>query len=180
MSSALLRRGVAVVALLGVLFGLCLWFGTLAPDHTVGAYPDSTDVGVAPAEYVGTPVDVGGTVVSTAPVVVELDYGTGSRRVTVTGVSHPVSQGDTLRVFGTLTEPGVIRATNSFAVPPAGATYTYTVSFLAGLWVLGRLALGWRLDDDRGLVRRRTPLRPIRRLRRRLRSGRREVTDRDA
>ncbi|WP_318568753.1 hypothetical protein [Salinigranum marinum] len=173
-----LQQAVAVVVLLGVLFGLCVWFGSLAPDPTVGAYPDASDIGPSPAEYVGTDVEIGGRVVATDPVVIELSYGTASRRVTVTDVSHPVAEGDTLRVFGTVRESGAVRATNSFAVSPAGALYTYSISFLAGLWVLARLATQWRFDPARGLVRRTTPRRPVRWLRRRF--AHEEVTDSDA
>lgn len=173
-----LQRVVAVVVLLGALFGLCVWFGSLAPDPTVGAYSDASDVGPSPTEYVGTAIEIGGRVVATDPVVIELTYGTRSRRVTVTDVSHPVAEGDTLRVFGTVTESGGVRATNSFAVPPAGGLYTYSISFLAGLWVLARLVTRWRVDPARGLVRRTTPRRPLRWFRHRF--GREEVTDSDA
>jgi len=177
MKSALSRTG-AVVALLAVLFGLCVWFGTLAPAPEVGAYPDSDDIGPSPTEYVGTDVEIGGRVVATEPVVVELSYGTASRRVTVTDVSHPVTEGDTLRVFGTLTDSETIRASNSFAVPPSGAVYTYSISFLAGLWVLVRLVTQWRVDSRRGLVRRTRTLRAVRWLRHRVSPE--EVTDSDA
>jgi hypothetical protein len=100
--------------------------------------------------------------------------------VTVTGVAHPVAEGDTLRLFGTLIDPETVRVTRSFAVPPSGATYTYSVSFLAGLWVLGRLLSHWRLDPTRGLVRRSRPLRPTRWLRRRARDAPSEEAETDA
>lgn len=175
---ALLRTG-AVVALLAVLFGLCVWFGTLAPAPEVGAYPDSDDIGPSPADYVGAEVQISGRVVATDPVVVALSYGAETRSVTVTDVSHPVTEGDVLMLFGTLTDSETIRASNSFAVPPSGAMYTYSISFLAGLWVLVRLVRQWRFDLRNGLVRRTRTLRPVRRLRRQGHDEK-EVSDPDA
>ena len=178
MNTPLGHRALAALALCGVLFGLCVWFGTLDPVPGLGSYPGEAAVGEAPEDHVGEAVELAGRVVATDPVVVEMDYGTGSRRLVVTDLDHPVNEGDTLRLFGVLTDPETVRATNSFAVPPWGATYTYTVSFLAGLWVLARVCTQWRVDPGRGLVRRQRPLRPLAWLRRLLSPG--EVTDSDA
>jgi hypothetical protein len=82
-------------------------------------------------------------------------------------------------LFGTLTDSETIRASNSFAVPPSGAVYTYSISFLAGLWVLVRLVRQWRFDLRHGLVRRTRTLRPVRRLRRQGHDEK-EVSDPDA
>ncbi|AUV82785.1 hypothetical protein C2R22_15000 [Salinigranum rubrum] len=151
------RRALLVAVLLVGLFGLCLWYGTygIAPD--LGAYPTEQAVGPFPEEYVGDPVVLAGTVVGTDPVEIRIDGGGGHHRtITVTDFSAPVQRGDQLRVFGTLVDRDTVRTTNGFTVPPENYLYTYTVSFVAGLWVLVRLVGQWRLDPT-GLVRRRAP-----------------------
>lgn len=166
MRRTLAGRIVAVTLLLGVLFGLCVWYGTLTPDPSVGAYPTNDHVGPAPEAFVGGPVELDGDVVATDPVRIEVVYGDDQNRLfTVTDVTIPVHRGDKFRVFGTLTDRNTIRATNAFTVPPSGLVYTYGISFLSGLWVLSRLLLQWRFDVDRGLVRRTTPIDPVARFR---------------
>jgi hypothetical protein len=164
----LVRRGLVVLVLLGTLFGLCVWFGTLAPAPERGNYPDRHAVGPAPASYVGSTVVLSGHVVETDPVTMAVPYGVGQhRRFTVTDYRGAVTPGVELRVFGTLTDADTIRADSAFTVSASGNRYMFAVSFLAGLWVLARLCLHWRLDDTDGLTPRATPLSPLRRLRNR-------------
>ncbi len=157
MSASPARRGLLVALLLASLFGLCVWYGThgVAPD--LGAYPTEFVVGPTPGEYVGDRVTLAGTVVGTDPVEIRIDYASDRHRtITVTDLSSPVQRGDQLRVFGTLVDRDTVRAANGFTVPRENYLYTYTASFVAGLWVLGRLVGQWRLDPS-GLVRRHTP-----------------------
>lgn len=148
-----------VAVLLALLFGLCVWYGTSGVAPGLGVYPTEELVGPTPGEYVGDLVDLSGTVVETDPVEIRVRYGGESQRIlTVTGVQTPVEPGDELRVFGRLVDEDTVRATRAFAVPPLGYLYTYTVSFLAGVWVLIRLASQWRYDSTKGFVRRTDPL----------------------
>ncbi len=152
-------RAPLLLVLLGTLFGLCVWFGTVGPAPALGAYPHEGDVGPNPAPYVGGPVELSGQVVDTNPVRMRIEYGLQqSRTLTVTNVEISTEPGDTFRVYGTLTDPDTVRATNAFAVPPGGLRYTYVVSFVAGLWVFARIVSQWRLHRHQGLVRRTDPL----------------------
>lgn len=177
MSSSIVRSGLAVGVLLCVLLGLCVWFGTLGPAPSLGAYPDSRDVGAAPTEHVGSQVEISGTVVDTDPVVITLDYEPTSPRVVVTGLQIDVDRGDGLRAIGTLTDERTVRATNAFVVPRWGTTYTIVISFVAGLWVLTRIVTGWRIGPGRRLVPREATWSPGGSLRRWTRRARTESTE---
>lgn len=142
-------RVAAVLALLGLLFGLCVWYGTLAPAPELGAYPDQEDLDERYDAYVGDRATLSGQVVDTDPVTVVTNVGADEPfRVTVTDLSTPVREGETLWVYGVV-EPGrTIRAADAFTVAPGGNRYALWVSFLAGLWVLARIARHWRFDVD--------------------------------
>ena len=172
MQASLGRRLPVVFLLLVALFGLCVWFGTVGPAPGLGAYPDESDVGPTPNPYVGGPVELSGTVVGTSPVQIRIEHGLNeSRTLTITNLELNANQGETLRVYGTLVDTETVRAMNAFTVPPGGLRYTYTVSFIAGLWVLFRLTSQWRLDPQQGLARRSDSDTPLDRLRARLSRG---------
>ncbi len=155
-------RLVAVFVLLAALFGLVVWHGTLDPAPDAGAYPGPEQLGADYEAYLGETVAVGGEITETDPVVIEAEYGVGeSIRLTVVGVDPGVTveEGGQLRVFGVVEPGGTVRAENAFFVPDSGRWYTWSISFLAGLWVLGRIVLRFRFDrEEWGLVRRDRPL----------------------
>jgi hypothetical protein len=155
-------RVVAVVVLLGALFSLTVWYGSLSPDPTVGAYPGTEELAGDYDRYLGERVAIGGRIVGTEPVVIVAEYGVDSElRLRVVGLDDSVRpvKGDQLRVFGTV-EPGrTVRALNAFTVPAWGIRYMLSVSFLAGLWMLGRIIRYWRVDwGSLALSRRERPL----------------------
>ncbi len=155
-------RLLAVLVLLAALFGLVVWHGTLDPAPDAGAYPGPEDLAADYEAYLGETVAVGGEITETDPAVIEAEYGVDkSIRIAVVGVDPgmTVEKGGQLRVFGVIESDGTIRAENAFFVPNSGRWYTWSISFLAGLWVLGRIALRFRLDrEEWGLVRRDRPL----------------------
>jgi hypothetical protein len=162
-------RVAAICGLLAVLFALMVGLGAPAPDPAVGDYPDGNALAQDPDNHVGKYVQVTGTVVGTEPVeiAVEYDYTADGERhsgmltVTVRNVDTAVTEGQSLQVYGTLGPDGTITAENSVSVPPMNYTAMYLVSALAGLWTLGRLICGWRLDLQTGaLCRRDEPLTP--------------------
>ena len=159
------RRGLVVGALLVVLCGLCVWYGTLTPAPALGDYPSTDAVTQTPTDYIGSQISLGGWVVATEPVTIAVDHGTTTHEFTVTHLTRPVDRGDSLWVFGTLTTPSQIRASKTVVTPPWRFTYMYVVSALAGLWVLVRLLGQWRLDSTAGLVRRTNPHQPLSHLR---------------
>jgi len=143
------HRAALVVVLVLLLAGTFVWYGTVDPDSADNNYPDNKDVGPNPDAYLGEHVSVGGTVVAHDPLRIEVGYGLdGTMTLEITGVDDPPPIGHDLNVFGTLTEPTVVHAENTASRAPWEATYMYVVSFIGGLWVLGRLLRHWRIDAD--------------------------------
>jgi hypothetical protein len=96
-------------------------------------------------------------VVSTDPITVRAEYdtptGIESIDIEVTDVDATVARGDRLQVFGVLTAPRTVRATNVVIVPESGLWYAWVISFVAGLWVLARILRHWRVDIETGAFR---------------------------
>lgn len=143
-------RGLAGLLLVVVLAGVLVGAGALGPDPATNDHPDSDDVGPDPSAFVGQQVTIGGTVVDTDPVVLRVRYGVDEvRYVTLVDVGEPVSSGDSISAFGTLTDEGTLDVDRALVRAPWETWYMYGVSFLGGLWVLGRIGRHWRLDRDR-------------------------------
>ena len=153
-------RAVAVLGLLTLLVVLAVWYGSLGPSPAFGAYPGQDELANNYQNYLGAQVTLGGRVVATNPVVILANTGPGTAiRLTVTDLSTPVTTGTKLRVYGVAEADHTIRAINAFSVPRSGHWYAWTISFVAGLWVLTRLIRYWRFNPtDYTLVRRATPL----------------------
>lgn len=137
------------LALLGLLCGLGVWFGSLEPDPSVGAYPGAEELGTDYDRHVGERATVSGRIVSTEPVVIVDEYGLREElQLRVVGLDEEVMvrEGDHLQVFGVVEADRTVRALNAVYVPNSGRLYMFSVSFLAGIWVLGRLVRHWRLD----------------------------------
>ncbi|WP_435196346.1 hypothetical protein [Natronomonas sp. EA1] len=161
------HRLTAIVGLLAVLFVLMVGYGVLTPAPTLGAYPTENDPATNYNAYVDEHVQVAGTVIETDPVVIAAEYDQytqGTRRkgtieLTITNIDEPVERGQFVQVYGTATGDRAIIAANVVVVPAGNFRYMYIVSALAGLWVLGRLVRGWRIDWETGAVtRRKDPL----------------------
>lgn len=164
------RRSVAVVVLLAVLFALMVGFGAATPDPALGDYPAGNELARDYDGHVGDDVQVTGTVTETAPVEIAVEYEyvadgerySGVISLTVRDLDTAVAVGESLQVYGPLGPERTIVAENSVSVPATNYTAMYLVSALAGLWTLGRLARGWRLDWQTGaLVRREEPQPPV-------------------
>jgi len=155
-------RALALLVLLSALFGLVVWHGTLDPAPDAWDLPGQEHVATDGDRYVGERVSVEGRTRGTDPVVIAADYGVDSEiRLRVVGLDADVSgqAGDSLRVYGIFEGDRTVRSLNAFVVPTWGAWYTWSISFLSGLWVLGRIVRHWRIDrDPPGLARREQPL----------------------
>jgi hypothetical protein len=161
MVTATRYRALAVLGLLVPLGGLAVWYGSLGPAPEHGAYPDADDLASEYAHYHGGHATVGGRVVATNPVVIRTDTDP-PLRITVTDLGITVTEGEDLRVYGVVHPDHTVRAHNAVAVPQSGHWYAWSVSFLAGLWVLVRLFRYWRLDlRTWTLQSRRVPLAPL-------------------
>ena len=154
-------RAVAIAVLLAVLGGLFVAAGTQTPNPRLHDYPGEDEVGPDPGAYVGQQVSLDGRVLGTAPLRIEVEYGTGETfTVAVTGVNRTVSSGDHLNAFGTLEAEGRLSADRVVVREPWELWYMYAVSFVGGLWVLFRTVRRWRVDADRlAVVPRDEPLR---------------------
>ena len=154
------RRAIAIVGLVALLFGLAVWYGSLAPAPALGAYPDQDHLATDYTRYLGDYVSVDGRVVDTIPVTILASTETGTPlRLTVTELSIAVTEGETLRVYGVVEAHRTIRATRAVTTSPSGQWYAVSISFLAGVWALARLIRYWRIrPTDWTLTRRETPL----------------------
>lgn len=145
----------ALAVLVVLLFGLAIWFGSLGPAPALGDYPDPSDLGAQYDRYLGDRATVSDVVRTTDPVTIHPTYGAGDSLVLeITDLPFTVNEGDTLRVFGVVEPEHTIRTIHAFTVPRSGLLYTWSISFVAGLWVLGRLLRQWRLTGDLTLERR--------------------------
>lgn len=149
----------AIIVLVGVLIGLLIWYGSLSPAPAVGEYYGADQLTRDYAQYHGELVVVSGPILSTDPVAIDAVKGPVTYRLTITDVDTPVSRGEHLSVYGVVLEDRTIQARTAYTVPQSGFWYAYVTSFVAGLWMLGRLLSHWRLDrDPLGLTPRETPL----------------------
>lgn len=152
-------RVVGILLLLCLLAGLFVWAGTMSPNPTENRYPGTTELLNNYDDYLGDSTQIGGTVIQTNPVVLEVSDGAETRELTVRNLREPVPVREQLVVFGTVRSDNTIVANRSMSREPWEAQYMYAVSFLAGLWVLGRLVNGWRFNRDQWTVEPRdTPL----------------------
>jgi len=151
-------RGGRIVIVLLLLFTLSvlLVVGGIdrPPAPELGVYPGADDIAQQPEEHQDQQVSFVGPVVSTDPVTVRAEYetdtGIESIRIELLNLDTTVDRDDRLQVFGVLTTPGTVRATNIVVVPRTGLWYAWITSFLAGLWVLARLLRHWKIDIETG------------------------------
>lgn len=140
-------RLLALAVLFCALFGLLVLSGTMTPDPERNHYPDRYDLGADYDAHLDEHVEVSGTVIATDPVTLEIRYDTDRTLVfTVTGVEESLEDGQELRVFGTAGPDRTIEAHRTVVVSPWETYYAWLVSFVAGVWVLGRFVHGWRFD----------------------------------
>ena len=143
------RRLLAVALLVGLLAGLSVWYGTLVPNAADGRYPGSEDIATDDGALVGDTVTVWGTVVTTDPVVIETEPRGERVRFTLTG--EPVADA---AIGAEIGAHGILKSDDTIAVDRAllqaswELRYLYIISFVAGLWVLGRFLRGWYLDGS--------------------------------
>jgi len=144
-------RLLALLLLAGMLCGLLLWAGTVGPDPTRNQFPDEDEFAVDYTAYVGERVEFGGTVVATDPVTVEVTADSGrSIELTLRSVDNTdrISAGDEITVYGTLEPDNTVTVIETTVRQPWESYYMYLVSFLAGLWTLGRFLRHWTIDPQ--------------------------------
>lgn len=161
-------RTVGVLCLVLVLGGLCLVYGGQTTVQAEATLPQADDLGYDAERYVGTAVEVSGIVIDTDPVVIGAEYNyyaAGERHggfftLTLRGLSVDLAERQIVEVYGVLESPEALTVQTLVVIPAGHSLYMYLVSFLAGLWVLGRLLAHWRLDSTRfAITKRTTPVR---------------------
>lgn len=145
-------RALGIIALVCLLGVLLVWAGTVPPNPDQHRYPGNEQIVETYDAYPGKQVQVGGTVVQTDPVVLELKHYKQTRTVTVRDVPQSVQPGDRVVVFGEVQPNDVIDSQGVAVREQWEAIYMYLVSFLGGLWVLVRLVTGWQLDRDQWTI----------------------------
>jgi hypothetical protein len=123
-------------------------FATQPVNPSAGVFPTEDEFTTTPDSYLGETVTSGGIVQTTAPLRIEVHTPTGTDQITIVGTALTPEVGDNVRVQGTLVGPTTIRATRAFVVTQQGLWYTWSISFLAGLWVLARLVRHWTVDSQ--------------------------------
>jgi hypothetical protein len=128
--------------------GLLVWAGTMPVAPGAHVYPTEYDLATDYDRFLGQRAEVSGEVVATDPLVVRRVDGSVDVRLTVRGTDVAAERGDRIRAFGVVEPNHTVRATTAYAVPQGRQRYAWTVSFLAGLWVLARIVRHWSPDTD--------------------------------
>ena len=148
------KRLLALGLLVGALFGLFFWYGTVTYNPTLNDYPNEDDIATTPEDYVDDRVTLSGEIVATDPVVVELEAEDRMWLVTLEGADEALvrdgepAPGKEIRAHGTLTAPETLATDRAFVREPRELTYMYAISLVGAVWMLGRACTGWRLDPD--------------------------------
>lgn len=142
------ERAIAISLLLIALVGLFVWYGSLDPDPALNEYPGADELGADDDAFVGQQASLGGTVVATEPVVIEVSHDYGTDRYTVRN-APPVEEDQELRVFATVEPDNTLVAHETIVRDQWERTYMWAVSILAALWVFGRTLRHWRPDPER-------------------------------
>lgn len=121
-------------------------YATQPVNERAGMLPNEEEIVENPDRYIGQRVEVTGIVETVAPLVVRVEAAGETHEITITDTSLNPAVGDKIRLTGTLRTPRTIRAANGFVVPERGRWYAWGISFLAGLWVLGRLIRHWTIN----------------------------------
>ncbi|WP_436929429.1 hypothetical protein [Halosimplex halobium] len=147
-----LVRLVGVVALLGVLGGVCVHYDAVAP--TQSPYPEPEELATGYDAHVGERTLLFGTVrrvdAGADRATVRVDSAEGPFEMTVTGFAERVRPGGVVQVYGTLQADRAIDASAVAVVNPAGASkgYKYAVSAVGALLALAAFFRRWRVDRE--------------------------------
>jgi len=154
-----LRRIAAFGVCVLLLGGLFVLAGAGYPTPS-SPTPDLADPDTTPDDLAGEHVETGGTVVTTDPVIIEIDGDTRTQRLPIENAPD-VDVGQDVIVDGTLTTDGTLIVNPERAVTrePWETTYMYVISGLATLFIAARGIDGWRYDRETHTIRpRETPL----------------------
>lgn len=147
-----LVRLVGVLALLGVLGGLCVHYDRAAPTHT--PYPETAALATDYGAHVGEDTLLFGTVqrvdAAADRAAIRVDSDEGAFEMAVNGFAERVEPGGVVQVYGSLRAGRTIDASTVEVVNPAGASkgYKYAVSAVGALLALASFFRRWRVDRE--------------------------------
>lgn len=154
-TSTPVRVFLILVLLLGQV-GLMVSFEMRSLDPQAGNNPTVEQLREDYEAFIDEDVHVAGKVINTDPTVIS--YGQPPDDVVeiyITGVDKRIRQGDTLRVYGTVQPGNTIHAIRVITITRVGRMYMYSISVVAGLWILSRFLRDWTFDiDEQGFTRR--------------------------
>lgn len=149
------RRGVRMLVLL-ILVGLQAGFFLHYGQHAEQCPPDVACLATDYNRHVGETWRVGGTVVTTSPPTIAIDYAPGERlRLQLTNLPFAVQRGELVVVYGELRPDQTVAVQDAVKHPVGNQYYMYAISALA---VVGVTVLGlrdWRFDPTALTFRRR-------------------------
>lgn len=149
-------RVILIVTLVCVLGALLVGAGTIDGNPS---YAGEKDLIVSYNTHIGEKAEIDGQTVDTDPVRIEIEYGPETLELVVVNVNEPVETGESLRVFGTVTNDRTVEAETTVVREPWELWYVYGISLVGGFWVLARVANGWRVDrSDLAVIPRETTL----------------------
>lgn len=147
-----LPRLVAIVCCVILLGSLFVLGGADWPQNPeAGPGVDIEEPTVTPEFNPGAFVDTSGIVVSTNPVVIEIETADGGTTYLELANAPNVETGQHVDVTGTLTEDGTLDVSRERAVvrEPWEIVYMYLISVVGALLVVGIGVNSWRLDLQR-------------------------------
>lgn len=150
--SSLFLRGAIIGLLLAGQVGLAVWFGADVHRTTDPETVTRGDLLAGGEDFVGQTIVVTGSVVQVDPVQIELQEDGTRVRLTILALEPSVSVSDRVRVRGEMVAADTVHASQATVVPRWRLWYVWGISFLAGLWVILRLARQWRVDAELSLV----------------------------
>ncbi len=142
------KRVMIVILLLTSLCILFIYHGSLDPAPEMGAYPNEEDLIDDYERYIGEEAEVGGKVISTDPIIIELEHGDRTIDLELTGFDDDVEEGDHLSVYGIVRQDLTFEVKNGVVRPFFNIVYMYVISFAAAMWLAFRILSQWRWNGD--------------------------------
>lgn len=139
-------RIVAIITILVLLLSLFTWYGSLSPAPEKGRFPGNDELVEDYEEYIGKEVEVGGEVIETDPVTIEVESGDSTIELEIQDLQEEPSKGDRLTVYGTAKENKTVYAQNEIIRPAWRYVYMYGISLIGAVWIGLRLVGQWKFD----------------------------------
>lgn len=142
-------RKVLIVILLIVLTVFFVWYGSMEPDPEKGDYPHQKHLIEDYEKYRDEKVEVGGKVIETNPLIIEVEHRDKTMNLTIVGAEESPSKDDKVSVYGTVRENHTIESENMVVQPLWRWIYMYGISSIAAVWIGLRLIKQWRWNGKK-------------------------------